>query len=255
MNSTLLSSLQSIYAIAPTTPGPLFSTLGSSDPTALNQSEFGIGQQQRADNLYAETTFVCPSYWLAGAYSNSNSGSDLGNGGGGKGETEKKAWKYQYSVPPSEHGADLDAYYAINREALGYGTLSPGFRAAVQLIWGRFIIFDDPTLPSQTIKTITTTSNGTATGDDIFAAGTGNWPVWKGEEEGGNGYKMLNLNMTGGHETKILWSSADGVKFNVTQYAGPGLTAKFNIVDAWAWEGGRGERCKFWADIGEFVPE
>lgn len=248
MNTTLLSQLQSVYAIAPTVPGPLFSTLGSSGPTALNQSEFGTGQQQRADNLYAETTFVCPSYWLARAFSDSNPGN--------KGDGGKKAWKYQYSVPPSEHGADLDAYYAINREALGYGTLSPGFRTAVQQIWGRFIIYNDPTLPPQIVKSISTLSNGTFTGDDILAAGTGNWPVWKvGDERGGEGYKMLNLNMTGGHETKILWSSADGVKFNVTQYAGPGLTAKFDMVDAWRWEGGRGERCKFWADIGEFVPE
>ncbi|KUJ13183.1 carboxylesterase family protein-like protein [Mollisia scopiformis] len=233
MKDTLLTQVQTTYAIAPTTPGPLFSTLGSSGPTALNQSEFGIGQQQRLDNLYAETTFVCPSYWLASAYS--------------------RAWKYQYSVPPSEHGADLDAYYAINREALGYGTLSPGFRTAVQMIWGRFIMFDDPTLPMDVVKSITMTENGTTTGDDIVAAGTGSWPVWgRGGEAG---YRMLNLNMTGGHETKILWSSADGVKFNVTQYAGPGLTANFDVVDAWSWEGGRGARCEFWADIGKWVPE
>jgi hypothetical protein len=66
---------------------------------------------------------------------------------------------------------------------------------------------------------------------------------------------MLNLNMTGGHETKILWTSAGGQSFNVTQYAGPGLTAKLDIVGAWSWEGGRGSRCKFWADVGKLVPE
>ncbi|CZR52852.1 related to esterase [Phialocephala subalpina] len=240
MNSSFLSQVASTYSIPPTIPGPLFSTLGSSGPTALNQSEFGIGQQQRANNLYAETTFVCPSYWLASAYSLEREG--------------KKAWKYQYSVPPSEHGADLDAYYAINREALGYGTLSPGFRTAVQKIWGRFIMFDDPTLSASVIENITILSNGTRTGDDIVAAGTGHWPVWQGDE-GKDGYKMLNLNMTGGHETKILWSSADGVKLNVTQYAGPGLTAKFDIVDAWSWEGGRGGRCEFWREVGKWVPE
>lgn len=246
MNNTILSQIQSIYAIAPTTPGPLFSTLGDSSLTALNQSEFGIGQQQRAYNLYAETTFVCPSYWLASAFASNFQSSNSG----------KKAWKYQYSVPPAEHGADLDAYYAINVEALGYGTLSTVFRTAVQMIWGRFIIYNDPTLPEGTIKSITTLSNGTTTGDNIAAAGTGAWPAWKrGHNEGEAGYKMLNLNMTGGHATQILLNSADGTKFNITQYAEPGLTAKLDVVDAWNWEGGRGERCEFWADIAKWVPE
>ena len=168
----------------------------------------------------------------------------------------KQSWKYQYSVPPSEHGADLDAYYAINREALGYGTLSPGFRTAVQEIWGRFIMYNDPTLPASVIKNISSFSNGTSTGDDISAAGSGNWLVWEGGSgDRGDSYKMLNLNMTGGHATEILWAAADGTKFNVTQYAGPGLEARFEIVDAWSWEGGRGARCEFWADVSEFVPE
>ena len=240
MNSTILSRVQSTYAIAATTPGPLFSTLGNSGPTALNQSEFGIGQQQRADNLYGETTFVCPSYWLASAFAPNLQSSNPG----------KKAWKYQYSVPPSQHGADFDAYLAINREALGYKTLSTGFRTAVQMIWGRFIIYNDPTLPPSAIKSITTLSNGTTTGDDITAAGV--WPTW---ERGDAGYKMLNLNMTGGYPTQILWSSADSVKLNITQYAEPGLAAKLNVVDAWSWEGGRGERCEFWAEIAKWVPE
>lgn len=260
MDNETLSLLESTYAIPPTVPGPLFSTLGDSGPTALNQSEFGIGQQQRANNLYAETTFVCPSYWLASTYSVQSAyqkrDSKRRSSGTVAKRNNKQSWKYQYSVPPSEHGADLDAYYAINREALGYGTLSPGFRTAVQQIWGRFIMYDDPTLPSSAIKNITTYPNGTSTGDDIVAAQTGKWPVWEGgSRDGGNAYRMLNLNMTGGHATEIKWSSAGGQSFNVTQYAGPGLIAKFDIVDAWTWEGGRGKRCEFWADVGEFVPE
>lgn len=257
----MISLLDSTYAIPPTVPGPLFSTLGNSGPTALNQSEFGIGQQQRANNLYAETTFVCPSYWLASAHS-SQSGytrreiARYASRTTVKRHSGRQSWKYQYSVPPSEHGGDLDAYQAINREALGYGTLSPGLRTAVQEIWGRFIMYNDPTLPSYVIKSITTYQNGTDTGDDITAAQTGKWPVWEGgSEDGGDAYKMLNLNMTGGHATEILWTSSGGQSFNVTQYAGPGLTAKFDIVDAWTWEGRRGKRCEFWADIGNFVPE
>ena len=244
MDNETLSKLASIYNIPATIPGPLFSTLGTSNPTALNQSEFAIGQQQRANNLYAETTFVCPSYWLASAYSSQQTG------------PAKQSWKYQYSVPPSEHGADLDAYEAIGREALGLGTLSPGFRTAVQEIWGRFIVFNDPTLPAPIVKNIVTLPNGTLTGDNLTAAGEGFWPTWEGDSDNGAAsYRMLNLNMTGGHETHIAWDSADGVNINVTQYAGPGLSARFDIVDAWSWEGDRGARCEFWADIGDLVPE
>ena len=67
------------------TPG--FATSGLTNPTALNESSFATGQQQRADvripsstsfpksthgltssqNVYAETTFVCPAYWLTEA--------------------------------------------------------------------------------------------------------------------------------------------------------------------------------------------
>lgn len=44
-------------------------------------------------NIYAETTFVCPSYWMAAAYN------DYG----------RSAYKYQYSVPPSTHALDVAA--------------------------------------------------------------------------------------------------------------------------------------------------
>jgi hypothetical protein len=151
--------------------GGCYLTLGSSGPTALNQSEFAI-RQQRADNLYAETTFVCSSYWLASAYSSQPSYKGKKRGLGGA----KQSWKYQFSVPPSEHGADSDAYQVFNRENLGEGTMSTAFRITVQLIWGRFIFYNDPTSPSSIIACITTAS----TGDDITAASTDNWPVREG---------------------------------------------------------------------------
>ena len=46
-----------------------YATNGLSGLTAVNQSDVGTGQQQRADNIYAETTFVCPAYWMAQAFS------------------------------------------------------------------------------------------------------------------------------------------------------------------------------------------
>ena len=46
-------------------------------------------------NVYAETTFVCPSYWLTEAFSN-------------KGRT---GYKYQYSVIGAQHGLDVVGYF------------------------------------------------------------------------------------------------------------------------------------------------
>lgn len=227
--------LERSYAIPATASGRMYATTGNSGPTALNQSSFGTGQQQRAINLYAETTFVCPSYWLASAFPTS--------------------WKYQYSPPPAEHAADMDAYLDPNFRAPGIGALSDGFRAAMQQIWGNFIINNDPTLSAKAIKGIVTFPNGTTTGDDIEAARTGVWPTWKGiSSHGTRPYQMLNLNMTGGTPTDILWSNPDN-RFYVTQYVGPGLEAKFEVVDAWSWEGGRGKRCDLWARLGHLVPE
>lgn len=55
-----------------------------------------------AQNIYAEMTLVCPSYWLANAFS------DQG----------RSAWKYQYSVPGAMHGADSVVYFGGMGESL-----------------------------------------------------------------------------------------------------------------------------------------
>jgi hypothetical protein len=49
----------------------------------------------RKQNIYAEAAVVCPSYWLATAFSGNN----------------RSAYHYQYSVPFAVHGADISAYY------------------------------------------------------------------------------------------------------------------------------------------------
>jgi carboxylesterase type B len=93
------------------TSGTKFATTGVSGPSALDQSNIATGQQQRADvslvtisrqintnslkNIYAELTFVCPSYWMAEAYS-------------GK---DRTSYKYQFSALPGTHGADVSAYF------------------------------------------------------------------------------------------------------------------------------------------------
>jgi hypothetical protein len=45
-------------------------------------------------NILAEATFVCPSYWMATAFTAPN----------------KQAYHYQYSVPFAAHRADVTAY-------------------------------------------------------------------------------------------------------------------------------------------------
>jgi hypothetical protein len=99
LNETGVESVLQVYAIPEPTSSVLYATLGDSGPTALNQSVFGTGYQQAANNLYAETTFVCPSYWLASAYD----------------APGKQAWKYQFSVPPAEHGEFLCLLEALSR--------------------------------------------------------------------------------------------------------------------------------------------
>lgn len=182
MNAKEIELVLEAYSIAPVNQGPLFSTLGDHGPTALNQSEFGIGQQQRANNLYAEATFVCPSYWVANAFSGKFSHND----------SPRTAWKYQFSVPPSEHGADLDAYQAFNREALGMGTMTEAARKAIQLAWGKFIIHGEPSLPRTLVTTLSTTTNGTTMSDGMDAIATGNWTEWIRSE---GPPRMLNVNM------------------------------------------------------------
>ncbi|CCU76018.1 unnamed protein product [Blumeria hordei] len=234
MNNQTRAILSKIYEIPETVPGPYFSTLGSSGPTAMNQSSVAIGQQQRANNMYAESTFVCPSYWLADALTNRN----------------RSSWKYQFSVPPAAHGADLNAYYEPNRAMFGIGTLTEAFRKGVQLSWGRFITTGDPTLPISLSNNITNSNSSIERGDDISAATPTSWPKWQR-----GSMPMLNLNMSGGVEVRNIFWVAAGVTINVTKNVDPGLRANWSIVDAGAWEGGRGRRCNFWAEFGGVVPE
>lgn len=138
-----LETLLSLYTPEPdtlTSSYPKFDTDGTNPPFATSVSGFAVGWQQAANNLYAETTFVCPAYWLADAY-------------------PTKAWRYQVSTPNAFHGVDLAML-----------TTDPGkdvLRRAFQEIWGRYIISGDPTLPEATT---------TMLGDDIGAAAK--WRAW-----------------------------------------------------------------------------
>ncbi|KAI5361710.1 putative carboxylesterase, type B, carboxylesterase type B, carboxylesterase type B, active [Septoria linicola] len=195
-----------------TSAGPAFATCGDcpEGPTALTTGSFATGSLQRAINLYSESTFVCSSYWLARAY-NPTKG--------------KKAWKYQYSVPAAQHGADLNA---AGLRAPGPNVGDDMYEAHTRM-WGNMVVNNDPTL------------------DDGSAAEE--WPLFV--DGGDEAWEMLNLNQTGGG---VYSSQVLPLLQNATQPKGPGLKNDFRIVDAYGWEGGRGRRCEFWERVAERVP-
>ncbi|KAM0803482.1 carboxylesterase type B [Usnea florida] len=201
------------------TSTPKFATSGTHTPTALNESTFGTGQQQRADNLYAETTFVCPSYWLAEAFTGNN----------------RVAFKYQYSVIGAWHTSDVTSYF---------GPPTPNqaadFNKAFMTIWGNFITQNDPSIPASIANGV----NGTGT-NGLAAT---NFPPWNLRNP-----QQLNLNESGGQPYSSM--SYDAQAPNITQFEEPGLMNDFSVVDAYSWEGGRGVRCDFWRSVGSIVPE
>jgi len=181
---------------------PLFATNGETGPTALNESSVGSGQQQRADNIYAETTFVCPSYWMAEAYS------DYG----------RSSYKYQYSVPVAAHGQDVSVYFGPATPNNG-----PDFAYAFMKIWGNFITQNDPSISSSI-------ANGASSNSSVQNAAS-SWPAF-------NIYApyQINLNETGGTPVEAPVTAL----INATEDIGSGLRNNFSLVNAYTWEGGRG---------------
>ncbi|KAE8440677.1 hypothetical protein EG329_006829 [Mollisiaceae sp. DMI_Dod_QoI] len=200
-----------------------YATLGSSGVTANNESSIATGQQQRANNLYAETTFVCPAYWLVEAFTNKG----------------REGYKYQYSVPAATHGSDVSAYFGP-----GSITQGPDFVRAFMTIWGNFITKNNPSI-SESIAAGNSSTTESSTPNPIT-----NWPAYTNANP-----FQINLNETGGQEFSTVGLSFEGKSINVTEYEGPGLMNNFSLVNAWTWEGGRGTRCDFWRAMGVLVPE
>ncbi|KAI1751330.1 carboxylesterase [Xylaria castorea] len=227
-----LTSILELYAVPENASKIYADSDGLHPPFSTTNSNWAIGWQQAANNLYAETTFVCPSYWLADAF------------GGAKG---KRSWKYQFSVPLSSHGADVVPLFEDpNTQGTGIDKV---FRTAFQQTWGNFIVKGDPTLNTAQV--------GTAQQGNITAASTGNWPQWGGRPEREH---LLNLNMTGGMPVDTQNQIGDKT-LDLTSYipstdgSYPELEASFNLVSGWSWEGGRGRRCKLWVDLGQWAFE
>ena len=200
-----------------------FATNGLTGPTIVNVSQTATGQQQRAQAIYGETTFVCPSYWLAEAYKS--------NG--------RTGYKYQYSVPVALHGTDVSVYFGPTSDNVG-----PDFALAFQRIWGNFVTTGNPSISSA----VASGANSNGTSD----SGVEEWPVYSLWDP-----RMTNLNQTGGspETVDLLNATSDVIDGNTTVYVGPGLRNDISIVDAYAWEGGRGKRCDFWLSVARIVPE
>lgn len=199
---------------------PLFPTNGYSNVTALNQSDVATGQQQRADNIYAETTFVCPSYWMAEAFTD-------------RGRT---SYKYQYSVSAAVHGSDVSGYFGPATVNQG-----PDFERAFMQIWGNFVTKSNPSLSAAV-------ASGASSNMTNATNPATNWPAFEVYAP----YQM-DLNQTGGTPASV--AGVLGATGNVTEETGSTLRNNFTLVNAYTWEGGRGMRCDFWRSVAAIVPE
>jgi len=200
------------------TTGPLYATNGISGASALNQSQVATGQQQRADNIYAETTFVCPSYWMAEAYT------DHG----------RTSYKYQYSVAAATHGTDVSAYFGPAARTQG-----PDLEAAFMQIVGNFVTTNNPSVSAAV-------ANGAGSSNPQAPNPASDWPPFTVYAP-----YQIDLNQTGGSTA----FSTSGFGVNYTQLAGPGMMNAFSLVNAYTWEAGRGFRCDFWRSVAAIVPE
>ncbi|CZT50331.1 related to esterase [Rhynchosporium secalis] len=206
-----------------------YATSGYTGATAINVSSIATGHQQRANNIYAETTFVCPSYWLTEAYTS--------NG--------REGWKYQYSVPPAIHGMDLSGYFGPGSPQQG-----PDFIKAFMTIFVNFITINNPSIPSSIASGNSSSGSSPTPSSSEDTDSMFNWPAYTSGQP-----LMLNLNETGGEEYTAVGITFNGTPISVTQARNPGLKNNFTLVDAHSWEGGRGVRCDFWRSVGESVPE
>ncbi|KAI4632095.1 uncharacterized protein J4E87_001566 [Alternaria ethzedia] len=205
---------------ATTSNADKFATNGVTGPSALDQSSIATGQQQRANNLYAELTFVCPSYWMAEAYT----------------DGDRTSYKYQYSALPATHGADVGVYFG---PLGGRPDVSTDLQRAFMNIWGNFITEGTPSISAYVAAGSSGSSNGSVATNDATQ-----WPAFTIAEP-----YQLDLNQTGG-ELALMVSSP----VNLTYLTEPGLMNSFTLVNAYTWEAGRGMRCDFWRSVADIIP-
>ncbi|KAN0065949.1 hypothetical protein ACQY0O_001083 [Thecaphora frezii] len=207
-----------------------YATKGDAGLTASSVDSTATGSQARANNIYAEATFVCPSYWLAEAYE-------------GEG---RKAYRWQYSVAPAFHGEDLLAEFGSPPEYL-----SPDLSLAIMQAYGNFVLSSNPSITQEAAVGSSTTSTSSSSLSSSSGSEPRNpatdWPIYTAASP-----YQINWNQTGGQVKRVSSGVSRGMSAN--GYVGPGRTNDITRVDALSWEGGRGERCRFWREIAEFVP-
>ncbi|KAK0625187.1 Alpha/Beta hydrolase protein [Bombardia bombarda] len=210
-----LAAVMKLYSIDTdtTAPSTRFDTDGLHPPYATSMSAFASGWQQAANNLYAETTFVCSANWLADAFTVTGNTLKYGD----PLRPNRTAWRYQFSIPNAFHGQDVAPLLA-DPTVPDARIQSEEFRRGFQSIWGRFIVAGDPTLPGEL-----TGASDSGDGGNWF---DGSWWNARGWHE------MLNINVTEG-------TTPQGVNWAV--------------VDGNEWEGWRRERCGLWAELGEVI--
>ncbi|EEA26279.1 hypothetical protein EYB25_003522 [Talaromyces marneffei] len=219
LNDHQIQQVLAEYALPASLPTVGFATDGlNANATAVFVSPFAVGQQQRANNLYSELTFVCSAYWIADAY----------------GLKSRKSYKYEFSLINSCHGEDMPGYFGN-----APNTMSQPFQHSFLSFFDSFITHGTP-------------SNTTSYTIDVpadIAQVLAYWPSWTP-----NNRVQANLNQTGGTHTTGT-DSYDPYKYVINTYVDPGLVPEFSMVDGYSWEGGRGRRCDFWKSIGAAVPE
>ncbi|KAL7917262.1 Alpha/Beta hydrolase protein [Trichoderma austrokoningii] len=216
-------TLNQVYDTATAQPGnngTRFDTTGDSGPTANTVSGMATGIQQTAFNIAAESIFQCPSQWIAEAFS-----------------SKRQAWKYQYSLDPAYHGADLGAYF-VNTDGLP----NPSFQRSFQRIWGNFIINNTPVI---SVKDATAGMPNATVPIDTKHPDQISWPEYSAQDA-----IFMNLNTTGGEVSLVMVT--DELSYYVRE--GAGIINTFRLANATTWEGGRGDRCRFWQSIAARVP-
>ena len=168
-------------------------------------------------DIYAEATFVCPSYWLNQAFT----------------APSRIGYKYQYSVPFASHTDDIPAYFGPATP-----NQSSDFTLAFRRIWGNFITKNNPSISNQI-------ANGASSANPSAANVASNWPAYTDTNP-----KMINLNETGG----TPYTAITNFGVPVTQFQGPSLRNDIKLVDANKWEANRGARCAFWRSIARQIP-
>ncbi|KAL6895041.1 Alpha/Beta hydrolase protein [Trichoderma evansii] len=216
-------TLNQLYDTANAQPGnngTRFDTMGDSGPTANTVSGMATGIQQTAFNVAAESIFQCPSQWIAETFS-----------------SRRQAWKYQYSLDPAYHGADLGAYFVSTS-----GLPNPSFQRSFHIIWGNFIINDTPVI---SVKDATAGMANATVPIDANHPEQISWPQYIVQDA-----TFMNLNTTGGEVSLV--TVTDELSYYVR--TGTGITNTFRLANATTWEGGRGDRCRFWQSIAPRVP-